>query len=328
MIRINVDKKKREEIARIFLEDAKDAQTGLFNKLTDQNVKTELKTNHKELYNRLYNAYSGELREDEVERLLLADRRDLIEYIDLFGDYEGNKKGADTLLKQVFRYDRFSKRKAAYEILQKMDVTVCPYCNRQYIFTVASGKVRPQFDHYYPKSKYPYLALSLHNMIPSCSICNMAKASLDTVKQPVLYPYDEEFGFEAEFGIVVRDSKNYTKVLQGVSKEFKVILEIKDGTNSSIIRTQMEKLHLYELYNQHADYVMDIIRSNYINTPERINEIYKKFPKLFRSREEVKDALYMTSTQKELWGKRPLSKLTYDIDKQLKSGAISLEVKT
>lgn len=78
-------------------------------------------------------------------------------------------------------------------ILQLMDVPVCPYCNRQYTFTLASGKSRPQMDHYYPRDLYPYLAVSLYNLVPCCAVCNTAKGPLDTMKDPILYPYDEGF---------------------------------------------------------------------------------------------------------------------------------------
>lgn len=70
---------------------------------------------------------------------------------------------------------------------------------------------------------------------------------------------------------------------------------------------------------------MDIIKSKYINSPERIDELRNRFPMIFHSHDEVKNLLYMTDIRKESWGKRPLSKLTYDIDKQLESGKIYIE---
>ena len=246
-------------------------------------------------------------------------------YIDKLGDYNNRPNDSKELLNDIFKYKEYSKRNITVEILRRMNVEVCPYCNRQYIFTIGSGKVRPQLDHFYPKSQYPYLALSLYNMIPSCGICNMAKSSLNTVYEPVLYPYDEEFGYSNRFGIKIKDNANYVKVLQGVSSEFTIILSKVEDTNEKVIRNQMEKLHLDELYNQHIDYVMNIIKSRYINTAERINEIYIRFPNIFHSYQEVKTALHTIDTRKEAWGKRPLTKLTYDIERQLEQGEIYIE---
>ena len=32
--------------------------------------------------------------------------------------------------------------------------------------------MRPQFDHWFPKKKYPLLAISFYNLIPCCTYCN------------------------------------------------------------------------------------------------------------------------------------------------------------
>ena len=59
-------------------------------------------------------------------------------------------------------YTNFSNRKFGHQWAEKLGVTACPYCNRSYIFTVKkdarNGKARPQYDHFFPKSKYPYEA--------------------------------------------------------------------------------------------------------------------------------------------------------------------------
>ena len=67
--------------------------------------------------------------------------------------------GAAALLRgNVFRYEEFSEKRpegkrSVYQLLSMLGVSVCPYCNRQYITTVAHGRhsVRPQFDHFHNK---------------------------------------------------------------------------------------------------------------------------------------------------------------------------------
>ena len=322
MIKISIDEISKEEIEKKLWEDANSNTKGLIKVLNTANAKNILMNNHKKLYRMLYNATTGDINVVEVKKLLLADRQSLKKYIGILGDYSSNKILADELLDNIFRYDRYSKRKVAVEILKKMKVSVCPYCNRQYIFTLSNGQVRPQFDHFYPKSRYPYLALSLYNMIPSCSICNMAKSSLDTLKEPILYPFAEEMGSETKFEIKRKKNGNFVKMLQGISNEFVIDLNTINAKNKVTVLNQMEKLHLNDLYNEHKEYVMDIIKSKYVNSSERINELLVSFPTLFDSYEDVKNLLYMTNIQKEAWGNRPLSKLTYDIDRQLEEGSI------
>lgn len=325
MIKISIDEISKEEIEKKLWEDANSNTTGLIQVLNTANAKNILLNNHKKIYGMLYDAATGNVNVTEVKKLLLADRQSLKKYIGILGDYSSNKILSDELLDNIFRYDRYSKRRVAVEVLKKLKVTVCPYCNRQYIFTLSNGHVRPQFDHYYPKSRYPYLALSLYNMIPSCSICNMAKSSLDTLKEPILYPFAEEMGSKAKFEIKRKKNGNFVRMLQGISNEFVIDLNTTNAKNEVIILNQMEKLHLDDLYNEHKEYVMDIIKSKYVNSPERINELLVSFPTLFDSYEDVKNLLYMTNIQKEAWGNRPLSKLTYDIDRQLEEGSIEEE---
>ena len=72
-----------------------------------------------------------------------------------------------------------------YNVLKSLDIKVCPYCNRQYIFNVDNGrKVSAQFDHFYSKSEYPYLALSFYNLIQCCPTCNKAKGETQIAIQP------------------------------------------------------------------------------------------------------------------------------------------------
>lgn len=69
-----------------------------------------------------------------------------------------------------------------YEFVRALGLKVCPYCGRQYIHTVKPTrddkevKVKPQIDHFLPKSVFPFLALNFYNMIPCCTQCNMAPA--------------------------------------------------------------------------------------------------------------------------------------------------------
>lgn len=57
-------------------------------------------------------------------------------------------------------------------------VRYCPYCNAETIYAIKfTGRgdtrmVKNAFDHYFPRARYPFLGLSLYNLIPACSRCN------------------------------------------------------------------------------------------------------------------------------------------------------------
>ena len=102
-------------------------------------------------------------------------------------------------------------------------LSVCPYCGRQWIDLAEEGGrfSKPNIDHFLPKSKYPFLAMSFFNMIPACETCNKIenKGDLD----PVVYPgyemkllnphefYDHAVTFSYEYnGRGENDERNFT----------------------------------------------------------------------------------------------------------------------
>ena len=89
-----------------------------------------------------------------------------------------------------YGYDKIDKLK----FIQKIALGSCPYCNRNYIFSInKKSSVKAEIDHFYPKSIYPYLAISYFNLIPSCPTCNGfgAKEGKDTFySYPITNPYE------------------------------------------------------------------------------------------------------------------------------------------
>ncbi|MBM6876135.1 hypothetical protein H6A04_10855, partial [Fusobacterium mortiferum] len=78
--------------------------------------------------------------------------------------------------KYIFDYDILDKKISnvtlRHQLLAKMNVKTCPYCDRQYITNFDTNKSSADLDHFYSQSEYPYLALNIYNFIPACPICN------------------------------------------------------------------------------------------------------------------------------------------------------------
>lgn len=112
----------------------------------------------------------------------------------------------------IFCYANMNKDKGnddnmAYRLVNRLKAETCPFCNRIYTKTLMKGSdgggIRPELDHFYPKSKYPYLAVSLFNLIPICSYCNRQKSNHAEMytrsrryRHSIIYPYDEAFDDE------------------------------------------------------------------------------------------------------------------------------------
>lgn len=88
------------------------------------------------------------------------------------------------LKKKVFNYDcRVKGCKAHQDVISKffqkkmedLNVHTCYYCDMAYINPFVDGAdTKSQFDldHAIPKGDCPITALSLHNFVPSCPVCN------------------------------------------------------------------------------------------------------------------------------------------------------------
>ncbi|MBV6427787.1 MAG: hypothetical protein KIPDCIKN_02309 [Haliscomenobacter sp.] len=113
-------------------------------------------------------------------------------------------------VRKIISYKNFQHKNKtkydAFDLAENLNANTCSYCNRQYTVTVLDKKseeghiARPQFDHFFPQSKYPLLALSFYNLIPSCSICNGTlkrdqEFNLDDYIHPYLHDCNQHFRF-------------------------------------------------------------------------------------------------------------------------------------
>jgi hypothetical protein len=124
----------------------------------------------------------------------------------------------------VFEYKKLNKE-MAYTIIDKLDVSVCPYCNEDPLHYKKGIKgekdYRPAFDHFYPKSKFPFLSLSIYNLVPSCEFCNKdGKGVEDTYHIPHVSPHLKGVSEPPVF------TYNTGELFQGIDKLEKKDIEI------------------------------------------------------------------------------------------------------
>ena len=190
-------------------------------------------------------------------------------------------------------------------VLTKLNLSVCPYCNRHYIFTVDNGrKVSAQFDHFYSKMQYPYLALSFFNLIPCCPTCNKAKGE----RQIGLNPYIE--GFDNNCTIHIDSPLNC--ILQKGDWSVQLVGDERSMAN-------VEAFALDELYKRHKDYALDIVFKEIANEDGYLEVIEREFQRMGLSDNLTHRILWGCDINSEDMSKRPLSKMTIDLINQIKS---------
>lgn len=234
-------------------------------------------------------------------------------------------------LEKIFNYKSFTLESEhnedswwAYKFTKSLSINTCPYCNRQYTHTFYSrdGKTRPELDHFYPQYKFPYLALSIYNMVPACHICNSnLKGAEDFFENPHINPYVEGFQNDAIFktNIIPDVNGNYSIThLQGIGTTNDFELKLKINPDSSLkqkIENSNKTFKIEELYQFHKDYVLEVMKRTVFYNETRIVELANKEPYkgLFLDREEITQILIGNYVDEMKLPKRVLSKLTKDI---------------
>lgn len=276
-----------------------------------------------DLFSYLYDSRSGsvpKLRKGKLRNLLFAKMDCFDEELNRLPIIE-QKASSDLLLEHVFRYREFAASRYAMSIIEDLNVQVCPYCNCQYTTTVSSKKkkIRPQLDHYKCKSKYPFFAVTLRNLIPSCPICNQRKTDKT---EEVLYPYSDEMGTDFVFRTRASRGVRYLIGDEDAGEEFDLkLIQSTPFISDKLIRKEKnskEILGLEDIYKAHKDYVLLLFRKHYVYNEAYLEEIQTIFEKLFSDNREMKKLFYVLDIDPHKWGERPLSKLTHDIDQEIK----------
>lgn len=227
---------------------------------------------------------------------------------DKTNDFKEYQKVFEDLYKSELSSSSF--KKSFFNLFD--EVNACPYCNRNYInpihkkekFGKDNQNQAPDIEHFFPKSIYPFLSLSISNLIPSCAFCNKIKSDYDTYntcKSPYEIKGDEiKFKFE-----IIDNQKRIIKV------------DSKDNIKN------IEVLNLDDLYERvHSKYVNDI----FLDVKKHPIENRKYLQKFFSLSVETQDKLYKRKFcnyyRDEDFNKQPLSKMTKDLFFHIKENEV------
>lgn len=220
----------------------------------------------------------------------------------------------------------FQKNKISYslpkdELIEAVGVDVCPYCNRNFVYTQKSQRkvkvVQAELDHFFSKELFPYLAIAKYNLVPSCSCCNGygAKYTTDAYKENMVNPYeignaDDYVGFRLR--IKNANVTSLDKLASGLS--FKMLAK-KQGVQSNI-----DVLNLEDLYQHHTDYAAELYYKGIV----KANHLYRSSLKsilrlkgIELSDDDIKRVIVGNYVREKEYGKRPLAKMMHDVAEDL-----------
>lgn len=127
---------------------------------------------------------------------------------------------------------QFGTVKSHYECLAK-NIFICPFCGLE-SFETSEDDHREAYDHYYAKSKYPFISINFELLFPTCHKCNSnekkAKDILyceDGSRRKAYNPYDIKLSSEELEVHIVKQAKYDNLTLRTLLKSLPWQLELK-----------------------------------------------------------------------------------------------------
>lgn len=221
-------------------------------------------------------------------------------------------------IKKLFNYTSFIDKKIsstfgfynAYNLAENLNIQTCVYCNRLYTNTIITSSrefiARPTFDHWFLKSKYPLLALSFYNLVPSCNICNSSvKGSGINALDKIFHPYLKHNNVTK----LMDFSFSYTleNHLTAVSK---LIAKNKFTTES------LNAMKIADIYHAHTEEIRDLIYLKKAYSETYLASL-SSILKISVSNHDVYKLAFGVYIEDSFHIRRPLSKLKKDILSEL-----------
>jgi hypothetical protein len=232
--------------------------------------------------------------------------------------FDYSNSGVGNAIKAFFRENNFVK--------------VCPYCNiteTEYYALDGRAATTHQLDHFFDKDRFPLLACSFFNLIPSDSTCNGSdnKGTIEFTDEYHLNPYIAGFGKNVLFEPVLNKEKvtairlnipvakgtALRRQLLGITEE---ITETNKGDNEHK-KGNVNVFMINTKYNRRLDEAQDVLNDIYKvdNGMRSIQKLLEKIHVLNMG--EAYEEWYRSSIKTPFEGKkfsdRPFSKFNRDI---------------
>lgn len=230
------------------------------------------------------------------------------------GTTKATKLGNQIL--KAFNYDRYRQNKLI-DLSKKLNVKCCPYCNMYYTLYAEKGNTRKdqltkfQFDHFYAKSKYPMLSMSLYNLIPSCAVCNQGKSATNLSLD--FHPYHSNICNQFTFNV-----HNPIGLFSGDRINDDIEIDIlSNNIDKKDVDVFINTFHLKTLYQRHGDIAQETFdkayEKEYYQQPSNFHWLSNASPEYIQ---QLWMGVYPNEKDIE---KRPMSKFIQDLWNQAKT---------
>jgi 5-methylcytosine-specific restriction endonuclease McrA len=270
-----------------------------------------------------------ELLKESLPEVILADSEKLQEFIPQFESHisrlgmkkQFHKPFKDKLINilgyEELRSGKNSETPILMKFFKEIGLKSCVYCNAQLSVVIEKkgGKLSSNFqvDHYIDKASYPCFSISFFNLYPVCASCNNKKGNKEIGFQ--LYSENQQDLEKSpfEFEIDRASLANYR-----ISRDYKDLKVHFNDQGSGL----NEHMNVQDIYATQNDLAEEIIVKAEIYNKSYGNSLKKSFSTLYGSgglkNLDFNRFIVGNYTDPKDIHKRPMSKFTQDIARQLK----------
>lgn len=266
---------------------------------------------------------------DKFDDIVIAEPQELEQFIEVV-DNQGwqllldSNKSFNEAVRDAFGYKtrfRGNIRRGVW-YAEMLNLKTCPYCNTQYTLIVNGTNkklAKFQFDHFFSKSRYPFLSLSMYNLIPSCASCNLAKTSKDYNLNCNYHPYHFNLADYLTFKIVKPgniQNLSIRKIRDLKDEDIEISLNTPFKELDAFVRNHYIDFDFEGMYNRHKDIVREMIIKSKLYQGKGIT--YPTYIEgLFEDQHSIMHYLLGNYMRADEILERPLSKMMQDLALQL-----------
>lgn len=227
---------------------------------------------------------------------------------------------------------------SAWHYVLALRVGVCCYCNAGEVFAIEISRNDPPttlseveqcrrrrsaLDHYWGHAQYPFLGISLCNLIPACTRCNTNfKGDKPYDMKTYLHPYADDFDGAVRFFALFR---GYAALSCPEDEDVTVVIRPSGEASRELSARAMASsqfFHLEEVYNQTYRWaVANAIRRSLLLPDSYYEDIQRRCPQIDSA--VCNRTIFGVDLDPSAINRHPLAKMTRDIFVQLRGNSHS-----
>lgn len=224
----------------------------------------------------------------------------------------------------IFGYGEDWFKPVRKRLAERLNIKTCPYCNAQYTLVLTDTNdalvVKLQFDHFFPKNRYPWLCVSFYNLIPVCANCNSAKSAEVTTLNTHYHPYHSALADWSRYDIKGPDG-NLLSTLPEMQRltpgDLTVSFVSRSPDKDHVIRRHNEVFDITGVYQRHTDVAHELLEKAVLYNKHYRSSL-EKIEGLFPDRKVMMRYILGNYVEEDRMLERPLAKFTQDLAKRLK----------